>query len=98
MKRISGYSAIGARAHAVVFEAVAGEGVVRLEVRRESRQRCAGDVSFVLSETNARELVRAIQGRADEAKRLAYVKAKRGTTPELDHAVESVAKAIGGGP
>lgn len=51
-------------------------GVVRLEVSRDSRRAAKGDQAIHLSATQARELMRALQGAADEADRLAYVAEK----------------------
>lgn len=96
MKRVEGQELIGGRAHAVHFEVKASAGFVRVKALRNSRQRCAGDIAFELTESAARDLLRALQGRADEAKRLAYVEAKKAQRDDLTHDVERVALALGG--
>ena len=93
--RVAGQLHLGARRHAVEASVkVTKEGRVVLEVLRESRQRAAGDLSLELSPDAARQLMRRLQGGADEADRRAYALAKSQTDIELDRAVDAVAKLL----
>lgn len=80
--------------HQVEARVHATAGEVELEVLRSSRQRAAGDLRVVLSASQARELMRQLQGRADEADRLAYVLAKQLPVDELEVAVQAVARRL----
>lgn len=89
-KRIKATLSIAHRHHPVQLQARPGTGVVRLELARESRREAKGDQSLTMTPTQCRELMRALQGAADEADRLAYERDKH--RPELDVVVEQLAE------
>ena len=65
------------RAHEVEIQPrTTPDGHVRLEVLRSNRRRAEGDLVLELPPSRARDLMKALQGAADEADRLAYQRAK----------------------
>lgn len=82
-----------AQVHQVQVQARASAGIVELELMRDDRQRAAGDQRLSLTPSAAREIMRQLQGRADEADRLAYQAAKL-PTETLEAAVQAVAAKL----
>lgn len=78
----------------VRFRARAEPGVVRLGVERDSRRAAKQDQLLELSPSEARELMRALQGAADRADQLAYQAARAPVDLPLEVAVEQVAAAL----
>lgn len=76
--------------HDVELELKVEGGQVLIEVLRPRRD-AKGDQRLYLSPTQARELMKKLQSRADETDRQNYAAAKADT---LDNAVASVAKAL----
>lgn len=78
----------------VRFRARAEPGVVRLGVERDSRRAAKQDQLLALSPSEARELMRALQGAADRADQLAYQAARAPADLPLEVVVEQVAAAL----
>jgi hypothetical protein len=79
--------------HALELQVTAAADAVTLHVRRSSRRQAKSDLLITLSPMGARNLMRALQGGADEADRLAYRHAKD-SADSLDAAVQAVAAAL----
>lgn len=60
------------KSHEVDLRLEAGVGTVSIDINRHNRRRAAGDLALELSASAARDLMRALQGAADDADRQAY--------------------------
>jgi len=77
--------------HAVELEANAEPGLVTLDVLRPRRD-AKSDQTLNLTPTQARELMKRLQSRADEADRLAYERDKREKLEGLEPVVAELAR------
>ena len=81
----------GTKSHAVEARVRADVGGVSIDLHRDD---CKGSTLVRLSPTQARALMRDLQGRADEADRLAYRAAKQQQQQELTIAIDEVVKEL----
>lgn len=81
----------GGMRHDVELAANAEPGLVQLEVLRPARD-AKSNQTLSLTPTEARELMKRLQSRADEADRLAYQRDKRAAPTGLDHVVDELAR------